>query len=95
MNALLAERPESPAAHGHALTARPGTPSDRDPDRADFLRRLVRDSWPMPLSAAILCVITFLASGGLNLGAMTTVEMGLTIGCGIAIAAIVAIAPGG
>jgi hypothetical protein len=49
--------------------------------------------WPALLTAGVLCLVTFLAGGGLNLRPMTTVEMGLTIGCGIAIAAIVVVAP--
>ncbi len=49
--------------------------------------------WPALLTGAIICSITFLAGGGLHLGPMTTVEMALTIGSGLIVAATVLIAP--
>jgi hypothetical protein len=45
--------------------------------------------WPTLLAAGILCFVTFLAGGGLNLGHMTAVEMALTIGSGVVVAASV------
>ena len=49
--------------------------------------------WPTLLTAAILCYVSFLAGGGLNLSPMTTVEMTLTIGSGVIVAAAVLLAP--
>jgi hypothetical protein len=49
--------------------------------------------WATVLIAAIICVLTFLAGGGLHLGPMTTVEMGLTIGSGLVVAAIILFGP--
>jgi hypothetical protein len=45
--------------------------------------------WPTLLIAGILCFVAFLAGGGLNLGEMTTVEITLTLGSGVAVAAAV------
>ncbi|HME05301.1 MAG TPA: O-antigen ligase family protein [Solirubrobacteraceae bacterium] len=49
--------------------------------------------WPTLLTAAILCFVAFYAGGGLRLGAMTTVEIVLTIGCGAIVAATVLLVP--
>ncbi len=49
--------------------------------------------WPTLLIAGVLCFVTFVAGGGLNLGDMTTVELVLTIGCGLAVAAAVLLGP--
>jgi O-Antigen ligase len=46
-------------------------------------------AWPTLAIGAVLCWIAFDAGGGLSLGSMTTVEMALTIGCGVLIAAAV------
>jgi tetratricopeptide (TPR) repeat protein len=43
--------------------------------------------WPTLLVAAIFCLITFHAKGGLNLESMVSTEMALTIGAGLLIAA--------
>lgn len=43
--------------------------------------------WPTLLVAGVICFVTFVAGGGLNLRAMTTVEIVLTIGSGLLIAA--------
>ncbi len=51
--------------------------------------------WPTILAAAILCLVTFLAGGGLHLGPMTTVEMSLTIGAGLTVAATALLVPAG
>ena len=60
------------------------------------LRGLLRADalwWATILIAAIICALTFLAGGGLHLGPMTTVEMGLTIGSGLVVAAIILFGP--
>jgi hypothetical protein len=44
--------------------------------------------------AVALCLVTFLASGGLNLGTLTTVEIALTLGCAVAIAATILLGAG-
>ena len=46
--------------------------------------------WPTLIVAGIVCFITFYAKGGLNLESMTSVEMALTLGTGVAVAAAVA-----
>ena len=51
--------------------------------------------WTTLLIAAIFCFITFYAKGGLNLEAMTTAEMTLTLGAGVVVAAAVLLAPRG
>ena len=43
--------------------------------------------WPTLLVAGVLCFVTFVAGGGLNLAEMTTVELALTIGSGAIVAA--------
>jgi cytochrome c-type biogenesis protein CcmH/NrfG len=51
--------------------------------------------WPTLLIAAIFCLITFHARGGLNLESMVSTEMALTIGAGVLIAACLLLtAPG-
>ncbi len=51
--------------------------------------------WPTLLVAAIFCLITFHAKGGLNLEAMVSTEMALTIGAGVLIAACLLLSPPG
>jgi hypothetical protein len=51
--------------------------------------------WPTLLTAAILCLITFYAKGGLNLETMTATEMALTLGAGVSVAAVLVLAPAG
>ncbi len=43
--------------------------------------------WPTLLVAGVICFVTFVAGGGLNLAQMTTVEIALTIGSGLIVAA--------
>ncbi len=50
---------------------------------------------PTLLVAGALCLITFLAGGGLNLSTRTPVEIALTLACGIGIAAAILLAPPG
>lgn len=60
------------------------------------LRRLASTralTWPTLLIAGILCLITFVPGGGLVLESMTKIEIGMTIGCGLVIAAVIALAP--
>ncbi len=45
--------------------------------------------WPTLLVAGVVCFVTFVAGGGLNLAEMTTVEIVLTIGSGLIVAAAV------
>jgi hypothetical protein len=49
--------------------------------------------WPTLLVAGLICFVTFVAGGGLHLGSMTAVEMALTIGAGLVVAATVLLAP--
>jgi tetratricopeptide (TPR) repeat protein len=51
--------------------------------------------WPTLLVAAVFCLITFYAKGGLELESMTAIEMALTVSAGLAVAAVVALAPAG
>ncbi len=48
---------------------------------------------PTLLVAGVLCLITFLGGGGLNLSTRTPVEIALTLACGVAIAAAIVLAP--
>lgn len=50
---------------------------------------------PTLLIAGALCLVTFLAGGGLNLATITPVEIGLTLGCGVGIAAAIVLTPAG
>jgi hypothetical protein len=45
--------------------------------------------------AGVLCLATFLAGGGLSLAPMTTLELILTLACGVVVAACVVLAPTG
>lgn len=97
MSALVADRPEGTAEHTRLGSAwQAYTPNDGNSgrqSRTDGLREYAQSSWPALAIAGILCAITFIASGGLNLDSMTTTEIALTIGCGVAIAAVVALLP--
>jgi hypothetical protein len=83
---------------GGALGA-PGRPPARPADGARIVNAAPRWParagfwWPTLLIAGILSFVAFLAGGGLNLGDMTTVEMTLTIGSGLIVAAAVLLAP--
>jgi hypothetical protein len=57
--------------------------------------RLTLVALPTLLVAGVLCLITFLAGGGLNLSTRTPVEIALTLACGIGIAAAILLAPPG
>ncbi len=49
--------------------------------------------WPTLLIAGVLCFVAFVAGGGLNLSDMTTVEMALSIGSGLIVAAVALLGP--
>jgi hypothetical protein len=52
--------------------------------------------WGLTLAtAAVICLITFYAKGGLSLETMTVTEMALTCAAGVAVAAAVILAPAG
>jgi hypothetical protein len=51
--------------------------------------RLHADAWTTAIVALVLCLVTFVASGGLTLSTATEVEMALTVGGGLVIAASV------
>jgi O-antigen ligase/polysaccharide polymerase Wzy-like membrane protein len=57
------------------------------------LVRTLEFALPTLLVAGVLCLITFLAGGGLNLSTRTPVEIALTMACGIGIAAAILLAP--
>jgi hypothetical protein len=59
------------------------------------VRRVAFIAGPTLLVAGVLCLLTFVAGGGLNLSTMTPVEMGLTLGCGAGIATAILLAPAG
>ncbi len=82
--------PASPAAQRTAAAA-PGRPAAAPLTGA----RLLGDALPAVLVAGALCLVTFIAGGGLNLHTLAPVEMALTIGCGVAIAAALLLAPAG
>jgi hypothetical protein len=95
MSTLLADPPTQEHRAPNA-PAEPRVPSPvAAPAPAGDLRRLLWLAWPTILVAAVLCLITFIAGAGLNLGPTTTVEIGLTVGCGLAIAATILLTPAG
>ncbi|HTA05534.1 MAG TPA: hypothetical protein VK774_04155, partial [Solirubrobacteraceae bacterium] len=49
--------------------------------------------WPAVLIAGVLCFVAFMAGGGLNLSDMTTVEIVLTLGAGLIVAAVALLGP--
>jgi cytochrome c-type biogenesis protein CcmH/NrfG len=95
MSTLLVEPSTTDGPPAPASTEPRGDPAGREPARPREVPRLLSLAGPTLLVAAVLCLITFIAGAGLNLGPTTTVEIGLTIGCGLAIAATVLLsAPG-
>jgi O-antigen ligase len=65
---------------------------DATPSR---IARLAESILPTLVVAGALCLISLLARGGLNLSTMTPVEMALTLGCGVGIAAAIVLTPAG
>jgi hypothetical protein len=85
-----AAAPAPPAAQ-RAEAAAPGPAAAASRTAA----RLLGDALPTVLVAGALCLVTFIAGGGLNLDTLAPVEMALTLGCGVAIAAALLLAPAG
>jgi hypothetical protein len=81
------DRPEPPPSRKAARR-------ERDTVLAPFIRTL-ESALPTLLVAGVLCLITFLAGGGLNLSTRTPVEIALTLACGVGIAAAILLAPPG
>jgi hypothetical protein len=64
--------------------------------RGDWQRTLSARAlawWPTVLIAGVLCFVAFVAGGGLNLSDMTTVEIVLSIGSGLIVAAVAVFGP--
>ncbi len=64
--------------------------------RGDWQRALsarARAWWPTVLIAGVLCFVAFVAGGGLNLSDMTMVEIVLSIGSGLIVAAVAVFGP--
>lgn len=83
-----ASSPAQPGVSGHLRM--PAAPAGQ----ANALAPLARIA-PTLIVAAILCAITFLATGGLDPKATTNVEIGITLGSGIVAAAAILLAPVG
>src|SRR6185437_12716046 len=49
--------------------------------------------WPTAAIAGVLCFVTFVAGGGLNLSDTTTVEIALSLGSGLVVAAVAVLGP--
>jgi hypothetical protein len=86
----------APAPRGRLLGRSAGAPAKgrSSPGRGQAkLAASAAASWPTLLIAGVLCFVTFVAGGGLNLAEMTTVELVLTIGGGLIVAAAVLLGP--
>ncbi|HUN78881.1 MAG TPA: O-antigen ligase family protein [Solirubrobacteraceae bacterium] len=104
MSSSVAPPPSAPVPASPISTYAPtpepviGQAPDGPPRGRPGWQRLAASWWPTLLVAAVLCALTFVAgagltNGGLNLGPMTGVELGLTLGCGLTAAAALALAP--
>ncbi len=82
------DRPEPPPP------SRGAARRERDTVLPPFVR-ILESALPTLLVAGVLCLITFLAGGGLNLSTRTPVEIALTLACGVGIAAAILLAPPG
>jgi O-Antigen ligase len=82
---------QAPARRGHGGGGASRAPLAELRSAAQF----IGPALPALLLAGALCLITFVAGGGLNLSTMTPVEIGLTLGCGVGIAAAILLAPPG
>ncbi len=91
MSALAAPAEKTPRTDLQRPAPRGRGPAWRAP--ADGLLRADAMWWPTLLTAAILCFVAFYAGGGLHLGAMTTVEIELTIGSAAIVAATLLLVP--
>lgn len=84
---MAAAPTESAPALGVAPPLRPAGASERRRLAPALSSAGSRGQWPGTLLlAAALCLITFYATGGLNLETMTRTEIALTILCGLALA---------
>ncbi len=85
----------APAEHAPQTAAPPPLTEERPGGQAPLGGLLRADAlwWVTILIAAVICVLTFVAGGGLHLGPMTDVEMGLTIGSGLIVATLILFAP--
>ncbi len=81
----------TPPARPAGSRTRRSAPSDRGWQTRTAARAAAW--WPALLIAGALCFVTFVAGGGLNLADMTTVELVLTIGCGLIVAVAVLLGP--
>jgi hypothetical protein len=89
------EQPTPTRADGERPTSPPARPSVAR-ERGAVPPRLAGaalSALPTLAVAGALCLITFLAGGGLNLAAITPVEMGLTLLCGLGCAAAIMLTP--
>jgi hypothetical protein len=85
-----ATRPHLREGHDSANGARPVRP------RGDWQRALSARAqawWPTVLVAGVLCFVAFVAGGGLNLSDMTMVEIVLSIGSALIVAAVAVFGP--
>jgi hypothetical protein len=83
-----ATAPPAPAAHRERGTARSRPLESGSSGTARLLAGL-----PTVAVAGVLCLVTFAAGGGLNLGSNTPVEIGLTLACGAGIAVAILLTP--
>jgi Flp pilus assembly protein TadD len=82
-------RPDTP---GGPPSTNGAGPAARGGWQATLLARTER-WWPALLIAGVLCFVAFVAGGGLNLSDMTTVEIVLTLGSGLIVAAAALLGP--
>ncbi len=86
----------APAEHASPPAPQGPPPAARAAGARALLGGLLRADalwWVTILTATLICLVTFVAGGGLHLREMTAVEMALTIGSGLVVAAIILFAP--
>ncbi len=85
------------ASSAHLREGRPSTNGVRPGGgHSDWQRALSARAWawwPTVLIAGVLCFVAFVAGGGLNLSDMTMVEIVLSIGSGLIVAAVAVFGP--
>ncbi len=86
-----APAPPAPPSGAQSLRSRSGAST---PLRAG-LAGLAWQAGPTLLVATVLCLTTFIAGGGLQLGPSTNTEIALTLGAGLTIAAAIMLTPRG
>ena len=89
MPTMIADPPATAIADEPAPAPEQGSP----PSLQAGPRTALQQTWPTLLIAVALCFVTFLAGGGLSLGPMSTVEIALTVGCSLGIAAAIVLTP--